>query len=250
MNDLLHFYAYVYLDPRKPGKFKYGEYEFNYEPFYVGKGQGNRLEKHLKEYFQKFDNNKSKINKIKNIEKNGFKVLVIKYQEKLFEQDALDLETKMIKTIGRIDLGTGPLTNLTDGGDGSSGYVHKKEDIIRMSKLKKGISLTEKHKKNISKATSGRLNPMYGVHNTGDKSFWFGKKLSKEHIEKLKISHEGLQTGTKHPMNKYIYFISDESNFWDLDKKIRVKIMKLFSKKKTNQLEFNGITIIRKLKSL
>ena len=32
------YYVYIYIDPRKPGKFKYGEYEFDYEPFYIGKG--------------------------------------------------------------------------------------------------------------------------------------------------------------------------------------------------------------------
>ncbi len=36
------FYTYVYLDPRKPGKFVFGKYEFEYEPFYVGKGSGRR----------------------------------------------------------------------------------------------------------------------------------------------------------------------------------------------------------------
>ena len=41
MNDN-KFYVYVYLDPRKPGSFKFGEYEFDYEPFYVGKGKKNR----------------------------------------------------------------------------------------------------------------------------------------------------------------------------------------------------------------
>lgn len=41
------FYVYALLDPRKPGKYKYGEYEFDYEPFYVGKGSGDRCEHHL-----------------------------------------------------------------------------------------------------------------------------------------------------------------------------------------------------------
>lgn len=34
------FYVYVYLDPRKEGKYVYGEFQFDYEPFYVGKGYG------------------------------------------------------------------------------------------------------------------------------------------------------------------------------------------------------------------
>ena len=44
------FYVYVYTDPRKDnGPYKYGEYEFEYEPFYVGKGIGNRKNNHLNE---------------------------------------------------------------------------------------------------------------------------------------------------------------------------------------------------------
>ena len=37
------FYVYVWLDPRKPGNFVYGEYEFDHEPLYIGKGKGRRF---------------------------------------------------------------------------------------------------------------------------------------------------------------------------------------------------------------
>ena len=37
------FYVYIWLDPRKLGKYVYGNYEFDHEPIYVGKGKGGRL---------------------------------------------------------------------------------------------------------------------------------------------------------------------------------------------------------------
>jgi len=47
-SDKNRFYVYVYLDPRKPGNYTYGDYHFDYEPFYVGKGCDDRLNDHLK----------------------------------------------------------------------------------------------------------------------------------------------------------------------------------------------------------
>lgn len=41
--ELKDFYVYVYLDPRKSGEYIYDDLKFNYEPFYVGKGRGDRI---------------------------------------------------------------------------------------------------------------------------------------------------------------------------------------------------------------
>lgn len=41
------FYVYIYLDPRKPGKYQFNKYCFLNQPFYVGKGKKDRYKHHL-----------------------------------------------------------------------------------------------------------------------------------------------------------------------------------------------------------
>jgi len=120
------FYTYVYLDPRKSGKYVYGDYIFDYEPFYVGKGHANQYTSHLREaekhLVPKKFMNKHKFYKIKNILDSGLKPTIIKIKDNLNENEAFELEMWSIWTIGRSDLELGPLTNHTDGGEGSSGH--------------------------------------------------------------------------------------------------------------------------------
>ena len=162
------FYVYIYLDPGKSGRYVYDNCEFDFEPFYVGKGKGLQHRSHLKQSKNNTDLcNMDKINRIRDIIKeSNSDPIIIKYQENLNENDAFDLEIYLIENIGRIDLKTGPLTNKTKGGDGISGYIFTEEDkeknSIRMkeyfknpkNRQKQSELIKQVHKDNPSLATN------------------------------------------------------------------------------------------------
>jgi hypothetical protein len=138
------YYVYVYLDPRKPGKYVYGEYKFLHEPIYVGKGKRKRAyhyEKHnpfLKNKLLKF----------------GKPIVII--LGKFLESVSLSKERSLIALIGRLDLGKGPLCNLTNGGEGHSGLIHKEETKVKISKSMKGIVRSEEYRTKMSKSLKKR----------------------------------------------------------------------------------------------
>ena len=108
----MSFYVYLYLDPRKPHE------EYGFEPFYAGKGKGKRDQVHLKK-LNKDRTNLHKSNRIKTIiRETGQNPPIIRVADALDEGTAYDLEKSVIARLGRVDLGTGCLLNLTDGGDG------------------------------------------------------------------------------------------------------------------------------------
>jgi hypothetical protein len=131
------YYVYVYLDPRKKGDYVYGEYKFDYEPFYVGKGKNNRCENHLREWSLKDKTLKN--NKIKSLIKLGLKPIILKLFLNLTEVKSFEKEKEMIKIIGRLMLKTGPLLNMTDGGEGSSGIILTKERKEKISNKMKNL---------------------------------------------------------------------------------------------------------------
>jgi len=133
------FYVYIYLDPRKPGNYEYDDYCFLYEPFYVGKGSGNRMFEHLGNY--ELSKNSFKSNKIKNILYSGHTPYIIKIIENIEDEDySYNLEEKIIKTIGRISTNNGPLVNLKEGGKGGlSGYIYTDEQLKQKSIISKKV---------------------------------------------------------------------------------------------------------------
>ncbi len=110
------FYVYAYLDPRKPGIYTYGEYTFDYEPFYIGKGTGSRLYRHLWESENNTTNN-YKFRLIKKIiEETNNKPIIIKLKSNLTNSESIKLEMNIIKKIGKKSNG-GILTNVLNGGE-------------------------------------------------------------------------------------------------------------------------------------
>lgn len=193
------YYVYVYLDTRKEGNFIYGDYSFNYEPFYVGKGKNDRYKEHLRECRLNKDTT-HKSNLIKKIIRNGGYPEVILIENSLTETEALELEVLLIKVIGRFDLKIGPLTNKTDGGDGISGYKWTDEQKLGIKGRKTsrlGVETSDDHKKKISEANKGKtwsddkervvkFSNLKKEQCAGENNPFFGKHHSEETLKKTR----------------------------------------------------------------
>jgi len=181
------YYVYVFLDKSKPGNFNYGDLNFDYEPFYIGKGTGDRIATSSLDRESPF-----KVNKIKKIKKSGGEILKIKLFENLENEAALEKEIEVIKKIGRRDLKVGPLVNQTDGGDGRLTSPHSDETKRKISETKKSQKIiaysvnpmTQEQREHIKKINQGENNPFFG----------------KNHTEEVKEEHSLRVSGTNHPM--------------------------------------------------
>ncbi|MCB0743899.1 MAG: GIY-YIG nuclease family protein [Ignavibacteriae bacterium] len=111
----MEYYLYVYLDPRKAGVFSYGEFTFDHEPFYVGKGHGSRKNHHLYESEIKRGNSSPKVAKIRKLQSLELKPIILEIKHFSDETTAYNEETKLIQMIGSdfiSDIKDGPLTNM------------------------------------------------------------------------------------------------------------------------------------------
>lgn len=151
-------------------------------PFYVGVGKQNRCSRipreqqhivdaiRLREGKKLFRPNKHKLYTILNILDSGKEVdikIVAMYE---LEKDAFNEEIRLIAQYGRKDLGKGPLTNLTDSGEG--GVNPSPETTAKISYKLKGRPsplkgretgpLSDERKQKISDSTKGRKSPNKG----------------------------------------------------------------------------------------
>lgn len=96
-------------------------------PFYVGKGVGDRAFYHLTTSALNSYENRHKANTILKAQREGKQVFVEFIQTNMREQDAYDLEREVVSKYGRRNDGSGILTNKTDGGIGVLGFKHSEE---------------------------------------------------------------------------------------------------------------------------
>lgn len=124
------------------------------EIFYVGKGMGRRAHDsyHRSKYWKNI------------VAKHGVTVEFLKVD--ITEPESLELEIATIEKYRKQGL---QIINMTDGGDGTSGYNH-----------------TVEHKQKMSLKQSGENNPRYGKVGTRK-----GAVATPETLEKLRLSHLG-----------------------------------------------------------
>ena len=215
MND---YYVYVYwrLDTN--------------EPFYVGKGKGNR--------WRRLDRNNKHFIRI--INKHSIAVEIIK--NNLTEKEANDIECWLINELvfeygysidiegNRSEEKGCHLVNCTWGGEGASGYKHTEENKKRISKscklsweneeLKKKVSArnvkrweeNENYRKKMHEKLRGENNPMYGKHH------------SEETKKKMSEAMKGKYVGENNPMyGKNAYEGKTKEEMEQIGKKISEK---------------------------
>ena len=151
----MHYYTYAYLREDKT-------------PYYIGKGSGKRI-----------------YSKDRTIKPPKDKSRIIYLKQNLTEEEAFRHEIYMIDVFGRKDLGTGILYNMTNGGEGSSGWVPSEESRRKMSQSSKGKTHSKETRRKMGEAKKGN-------------TYMLGKTLSEETRRKMSEAHKGKTLSEEH----------------------------------------------------
>jgi len=236
----MKYEVYIYFDPRIPYNIIIDGNEYNCKPVYVGKGNisQNRKIKH-----KKINENTKKsklVNLIKHLYKNNIEPIIISVFQTNLEYEAFNKEMELIKNIGREDIKTGPLFNLTNGGEGQSGKKYTKIELLEKSKKTKLFweSLSKDERKKIGKKSASnrtKENIINGAKKQKITKSSFSKEKKKEIEEKRFLKwaktyysrgeKEKKQTSKKCSIASYkkpMYYINYlenniEKNSWLLD---------------------------------
>lgn len=206
-----NFFTYMYFDPRISLSHVYDDIGlgFLYEPFYVGKGKGNRHLYYLRmgkgEIYRTtiHQNSHCIIKRVRDILNDGFSPFIIKIADNLLEKDAFSLERKIIEVIGTVQFKKGSLLNWSMGGEGCSApghlnsfYGKRPEKAIEASvNVRTGKNLSPEHKEKVLaplikwKESGGHTEESkrkIGLSHTGDKHYLWGNHPTEEHRESLR----------------------------------------------------------------
>lgn len=143
------------------------------------------------------------------VNKHGYEVQILTTGKTLTE--ANELEKILVAWYGRRDLGKGTLVNLTDGGDGTEGFVPSEEQRKKQSDsmkgrkaYNKGVPMLEGQKKKISiskkgkEGMKGENNPNFG--RCGELHPLYGIPRTKE----FKETHSKIVSGANNPNAKIV----------------------------------------------
>lgn len=204
------YYVYEYIDPNTN------------KPFYIGKGKGDRFLHHIKRL--RDTDNPHKTNKIKKLLHEGTPPIINIIQSGLTESEAFNLENVLIIKLGRVNIKTGILLNLSDGGEGQSGWIPNDNYRKKMSNSVKGDKNgmfgkkhTEETKEKIKQKALGRKvskeqKEKISQRYKGEKNPFYGKKHKKETIDLIRNKKKGRFTGENNFTSKTFIFTDPNGN--------------------------------------
>lgn len=120
--------------------------------FYVGKGFGYRWNHHA--IAARSGKRGHRFNIIRDMQARGIEMAKVKIHEGLTEAVAHEYEVALIGAIGRQP--HGPLTNVTDGGEGASGRKRTPEERARISVTQSGRQKSLEECARISASNTGK----------------------------------------------------------------------------------------------